>query len=115
MTTPRVTRAAQLAAQLRDAGLAATHDPAEVLGLVPCVLFPPPELAFDVGDGATVTWRPLLIAGSAVELDAWTQLDALLVELADRLPVETARTTRWAPGPGADGHPAYVLTFTESL
>lgn len=111
--SPRVARAAQLAAQLRGAGIPSTHDAAAVAGLAPCVLIGPPRLAFDVGDSATASWRPLAIAATTVQLDAWEQLDALVDAVAALLPVEAAEPSSWAPNPGADPVPAYALTLTD--
>lgn len=117
MGTPRVDRAAQLAAQLRGAGIEATHDPAAAVNLAPCVLVGPPRLTFDLLDGgASEAWRLVAIAATTVQLDAWTQLDELIDQLADPaadLAIETAEPTSWAPNPGADPVPAYVLTLTD--
>lgn len=113
MASPRVARAEQLAAQLRGAGIDATHDPAAAASLRPCVLVPPPRLTFDVSDEATAAWRLVAIAGTPVQLDAWVQLDELVEAVAELLCVETADPTSWAATPGDDPLPAYVITLTE--
>lgn len=113
MSSPRVARAAELAAQLRSAGIEATHDAAAVAGLAPCVLVGPPRLVFDVGDSATASWRLLAIAATPSQMDAWTQLDGLVDAVAGLLPVESADPTSWAVAPGADALPAYALTLTD--
>lgn len=113
MSTPRVDQAAQLAAQLRGLDIAATHDAAAVAGLAPCVLVGPPRLIFDVGDTATASWRLVAVASTAVQLDAWAQLDELVDLVAAVLCIETAEPASWAANPGADPVPAYVLTLTD--
>lgn len=110
----RVDRAAQLAAQLRSAGIPATHDAAAVTAMAPCVLVGPPRLTFDLLDGgATEAWRLVAVAATAVQLDAWVQLDDLVDQVAAELAVEAADPASWAPNPGADPTPAYVITLTD--
>lgn len=114
MASPRVARAGQLAAQLTGAGVPATHDPRLLHGRLPAVLVQPPRLAFTGYGGPEATWRLLIVANTAHELDAWTQIDDLAEAVADLLPVETGEPASYSTGPGADPLPAYVLTFTDS-
>lgn len=114
MPTPRVARARQLAAQLTGAGVAATADASELHANLPAVLIGPPRLAFDVGAGATATWRLLAVASTPVEVDAWDQLDALVSDLERLLPVEVAEPAAYAP-PDHTALPAYALTYIETV
>lgn len=111
MPGPRVTRGGALAAQLVAAGVPAGTDPQKLP--TPGVLVPPPRLAFDVGVGATATWRLLAVAATPDAVTAWTQLDSLVSTVADLLPIELAEPVSFAPDPGSDPLPAYALTFTE--
>lgn len=113
MPAPRVARAGQLAAELSGAGLAATDDPQKLSGRLPGVLVGPPRLAFDVGIGATATWRLLAVASTPDALRAWEQLDPIVGVVAGLLPIETAEPVSFAATPGEDPLPAYALTFTE--
>jgi hypothetical protein len=113
MAGPRVTRGGQLAAELTAAGVPATHDVQRLAAMLPAVLVGPPRLAFDVGDGATATWRLLAVASTPDALRAWEQLDALLGPVSELLPIETAEPVSFAPDPSSDPLPAYALTFTE--
>lgn len=115
MPTPRRDRAVELADQLQTTGVAATADVRQLAGRLPAVLVPPPRLAFDVGAGATATWRLLVVAGTADEWTAWAQLDALLAAVEQLLPVELAEPVQFAPGQGSDPLPAYALTYTETV
>ena len=96
--------------------LAAVCDVTDATGNLPCVLVPPPRLAFDLGDGATATWRLVALAadgtGSAI---AWQQLDELVDAVAGLLPIELAEPTSYQLPNGADAVPAYVLTFSEAI
>lgn len=112
----RVARAVELVAQLKAAGVKATHDPGDVAGMGAGVLVAPPELVFDLPEGATATWSLYALAGStAAGLQTWQLLDDLVEQVAEQLPLATARPTSWAPAAGVDPMPAYVITYTESV
>lgn len=113
MSGPTITRAVQLAAQLRGAGIAATHDATAIGALAPAVLVGPPRLAFDTASGSTAVWRLLAVAGSADPLTAWDQVDQLVHQVAELLPVETAEPTAFAASASDDPLPAYALTLTD--
>jgi hypothetical protein len=113
----RLERAEQLVDQLLGAGIPATLDPSEVAGKGACVLLTPPALAFDLNTGATCTWRLAVIDGgrTTAGLDTWRRLDALVDQVADLLPVTTGEPAQYAPTPGVDPSPAYLLTLTEGV
>lgn len=115
MPTPRITRARQLAVQLTDAGIPATHDVREVAASGPVVLIGPPPLSFETHAGAVAAWRLLVIAGTPDQHTAWEQLDELLDLLAAELTCETAVPASWAPAPGEPPRPAYAVTYTETV
>lgn len=116
MAAPRVARADELAAQLVGAGIPATTDPAKLAGRLPGLLIGPPRLAFDgLDNGATATWRLLLVASTPNAYAAWAQLDGLLDLLGELLPVETAEPASFATDPSADPLPAYALTYVEGV
>lgn len=115
MPTPRVARAVELAAQLDGAGIPATADPTQLAGKLPGVLVTPPAVVFDLQDGATCTWRLVVVAATPNAYNAWKQLDELLELLAELLPVEGATPASYATDPAADPLPAYALTFTEGV
>lgn len=112
----RLERAAQLVELLRAADIKATLDPADVGGLAPCVLVAPPALAFTLNTGAVCTWRLVVIDQiGAATLSSWRRLDALVDQVADLLPVSAGEVASYAPTPGADLAPAYLLTLTEGV
>lgn len=115
MPSPRVARAGQLAAQLTGAGVPATHDPRDLTGRLPGVLVLPPRLAFTGYSGPVATWRLLIVASTANELDAWTQIDTLAEQVADLLPVETGEPASYASTAVTEPLPAYALTFEETV
>lgn len=113
MSTPTIDRAQRLVDQLVALDVRATTDAAAVMTNLPCVLVGPPSLV--LRQRMTATWRLLVIASTPNPLDAWGQLDALVTELFEALPVETAEPTSWALAAGTDPLPAYVLTMTDTL
>lgn len=112
----RLERAEQLVDQLVAAGIPATLDPATA-GQHACVLVGPPALAFDLNTGATCTWRLVVVDGgrTTAGLDSWTRLDDLVDQVADLLPVTAGEPASYAPTPGTDPSPAYLLTLTEGV
>lgn len=110
---PRVTRGRELAAQLTAAGIKATADPRKVAAGAPIVLVSPPRLQFTGTPAPLATWRLLVVAGSTDEHVAWTQLDTLLAQLEQALPLETADPTFFG---GQDSpRPAYAATYNETV
>lgn len=117
MPSPRVARGAQIAAELRAAGVNATHDPQQLAGQLPAVLVQAPRLDY-VGAamaGPTASWRLLLVASTPNALDAWTQLDELLEAVEAAIPVELAEPTAYPPDPASPPLPAFALTYTETV
>src|SRR4051794_9928187 len=108
-------RGKQLVDQLRAVNISAVVDVGNALANLPCVLVVPPRLAFDIGDGATATWRLMAIAKDGTgSTTAWQQLDDLVDAVSELLPIELAEPTSYVLGQGIDPLPAYALTFTES-
>ena len=109
----RVERAEALVADLVDAGIPATIDPAAVAGLAPCVLVTPPRLQLQ---GARfTTWRLTAIAATTTPgLEAWRQLDQLLDQLDAELPLTAAEPASFTLSAGADPAPAYLVTYEEA-
>lgn len=117
MPIPRVLRGQALAAELLAAGCRATTDVNAVTALAPCVLVSPPRLNFAEGGyaGPLATWRLLVVAGTADETRAWSQLDDLLEQLADLLPLDTADPASFVLPGASDTRPAYAATYTETV
>ena len=117
MSAPRVVRAGELVAQLRLAGLPAVDDPAKVHGhSTPVVLIVPPRLRFDLPVGASATWQLFVVdCTTTAGLAAWSRLDDLVDQLAAVLPLTSADPASYAPTPGADPSPAYLVTFEEAV
>lgn len=112
----RTARALELVEQLVAAGIAATADPLEVAGKGACVLVAPPALTFDLPEGASADWPLYAIAGqTAAGWSTWQQLDDLVDQVAELLPLTSARPASWAPAAGVDPTPAYLITYTESV
>lgn len=111
--TPRVDRAGELVTMLLAATVPATLNPAGLLALAPAVLIGPPVLTLGTYAGPMLTWRLLAVAGGgALGATAWAQLDELVDQLWDLLPIERAEPTSFQH-PNGDAVPAYALTFTE--
>lgn len=108
-------RGRQLAAECSAAGLPATADPAEAMGLAPCLLVGPPIQEARHYGGRVVTWRLLLLAGTAEQAQAWDQLDDMLDQLTVVLPWERAEPTAYVMPNGTDATPAYSVTYTETV
>lgn len=109
-------RGQQLAAQLRGDGISAVTDVGKALANLPCILVVPPRLEFDVGDGATATWKLMAIAADGTgSSTAWQQLDDLVAAATELLPIELAEPTSYQLGQGIDPLPAYALTYIETI
>lgn len=107
--------AAVLLTELVEAGVPAVMDPRDVAAGTPCVLIGPPRWDdWTATNEVTFVWRLLVIAGTeAPNLDAWTELDALVEAVAEVLSVELAEPAQYQPPSGAP-RPAYALTVTGS-
>lgn len=113
--TPRVELAKELAAQLVEAGVTATHDPRKAENSRPCALLTPPTLDYANGtyDGPAITWRLALLSSHAAgTVEAWAQLDGLLDQVDQVLNIERAEAASYALAEGAGPIPAYLATFT---
>ena len=112
----RTARAAELVELLRDAGVNATRDPRDAIGLAPCVLLPPPRLVFDLPGAATTTWTLVALTLGPGGTAAFDALDDLVDAVAGVLPIETGDAVSYTlPGTDAGAVPAYLLTYTEGL
>lgn len=79
------------------------------------VAIQPPDLAFPTWTTTEVGWEAYVIAGQfADQRKAWEAIDAIITELAEPLALESAKPASYAH-PSMPEHPAYVLTFTETL
>lgn len=120
MNTPE--RADELAAEIGLALPANVHTTADPLTIPaaladgrPVVAIQPPDLAFPTWTTTEVGWEVYVIAGQyADQRRAWEAIDAIIRELAEPLALDTAKPASYAH-PSMPEHPAYVLTFTETL
>lgn len=108
-------RGRQIAAELWAAGVPATADPANALGLLPCVLVTPPSMESRHYGGRVVTWRLLLLADSADPAQAWEELDGLLDAFSEHAPWERAEPATYVLPNGQDSTAAYAVTYTETI
>jgi len=108
-------RGLELAAELDAAGVAATADPAQAVGLAPCVLVGPPSQEARHYGGRVVSWRLIVLSSTADPAQAWDQLDDLLDALAAVIPWERADPTAYTLATGTEAVPAYAVTYTETV
>lgn len=108
-------RARQLAQELTAGGVPATADPAEALGMAPCVLVGPPVQEARHYGGRLAFWRLVVLANTADQTQAWDQLDDLLDALAGALPWERAEPSTYLLPNGTEPFPAYVVTYSETV
>lgn len=115
MATPRYDRAASLVQLLAASGITATRSVPDALAKLPCVLIPPPNIGPGTYGSATTTWRLVALAADPLGgEDAWQQLDGLLDQVLDVLPVDRAEPTAYALPGDQPPLPAYAITYTES-
>lgn len=111
--TTRIELADAIAVFLTSRQINAVVDVRNVAANTPCVLIPPPAVAFAAAPpGGEPTWRLLLIAadGSGSRA-AWEQLDRLLDAVDSALPIERADPTTFVNPGGGDPLPAYAVTL----
>lgn len=108
-------RGQALVEALSAAGVAATTEPGAAIGLLPCVLVPPPVREVRHYGGHVVTWRLVVLADLPDATRSWEQLDDLVDRVADLLPIERAEPTSYVLPSGTDPVPAYAVTFTETV
>lgn len=109
-----LTRAHQLRDQLVADGVRAVTSARSVVP--PCVLITPPLRTYDMACGYTATWQLYAIAPGGGDEGSWQALDALVDDVAELLPIETANATAWrSAADAAESMPAYLLTFTETV
>lgn len=100
-------RAEQIAALLDAGGVPATVDPAEAAAMRPCVLVTPPSIDYSA---LTNTWRLAALAGTSTgNRQALDQLDQLVQQVIELLPVEAADPAQYALTPEVGAVPAYLL------
>jgi hypothetical protein len=101
---------AELVEQLTGAGIAATDDPARAETSRPCVLVTPPTVDYRA---CSSSWRLVALSSHpAGTLAAVEQLDQLVTEVAELLPLDTAEPASYSLTPATDPLPAYVLRLT---
>lgn len=106
-------RAGELVGQLAGAGIKATADVDAATADRPCLLVPPPRVDYHA---QAITWRlALLSSHDAGTSAAWDELDGLLGEVAEVLPLDLAEPGSYALPTGGGSVPAYLLTLTSSL
>lgn len=109
-------RALELVALLEAGGVSAVDDVADALGKAPCVLVTPPRLELDGYAHWSATWSLVALASHDVgSAAAWLELDELVVEVAELLPVERATPSAYVLDPNAPSRPAYLLELSESI
>ena len=106
-------RAAEIAAELRAAGVNATDDPRSATP--PCVLVPPPDLEFDVTCGATARWNLQVLAPGPGNADTHKALAAMVAQVADLYPAERATFGSYVLSPENPAFPAYRIELTEGI
>lgn len=116
MTTPRYTRAVELAAELDGAGCHATADVRDV-GTTPVVLVGPPSIDWTLGTyaGGQFTWTLTVLAGTTSHFEGWLEVDELLAALEGTgIVIQNARPAFWAAAADQEPRPAYVVTYEET-
>lgn len=111
-----LTAAGGILGVLQDAGIRATLDIREVLGLAPCVLIPPPAWDDWAGDGSPLyTWRLIAVSGLGMgNLDAWAELDELVTQVAEVLSISRCDPIAYTLPTGGSALPAYAITYQGS-
>ena len=84
----------------------------------PAVVVQPPRVEYTAtmaGSVTDATWEVFVIAGPVADrLAAWRRIDAIIDALKDPMDVDAAEPATFAH-PGMPDHPAYVLSFTETI
>lgn len=106
-------RALELANELGSAGITATIDPRSATP--PCVLIVPPDRTYDVGCGYTARWSLWVLVPGTGNADAHKALDALVDDVADVLPIQTATLQSYVLSADAPAVPAYRLDYDEGV
>jgi len=107
-----IDRCKTLAAELVAHNIRAAVDPRNLNP--PCVLFTPPtQIVMDVMCGGAAEMSAMLIVPGPGTGDAWQQLENLMPEVLEVLPVE--RVTAVQYGAGDTPLPAYELAWTETV
>lgn len=115
MGRPRYDRAVTLVALLKASNIKATVSVPEALASLPCVLVPPPTIGPGTYGGGTKTWRLVAIAADPLgDVASWQQIDELLDQVEDVLPIERAEPIAYQLPTGGDPLPAYAITYIES-
>jgi hypothetical protein len=118
--TTMLERAEQIVAQLQAAGVRATIEPTQAVGLLPCVLVNiPAERSNDLNCGASVTWALDCLAPvpNGWDRTAWLLMEELITAVEATFAVERSRSQPFQR-PGAAGlltYPSYEMTFMEAL
>lgn len=110
-------RAAELADELTEAEIAATHVVHALAGQLPAVLVGPPTIDWSQGTvgGVEVTWSLTAIASTLDPDQAWEELQELIEAVTTVLDIEKATPAGYALTAGVDPFPAYALTYSEIL
>lgn len=105
-------RAQEICAVLIAANVRATTDPAVLAP--PCFLVMPPNLEWDTGCGATLTWQVVALAPAAQTADrtSWELLDELLDVAYQTLDVRSATLQSYVVN--GRTYPAYVVQWNEA-
>lgn len=106
-------RSLEIVAALELAGVRATADPRSATP--PCVLVTPPDRQFDLACGYTARWNLYALAPGTANADAHKVLDALVDEVAQVLPLESADPASYVISPDAPALAAYRCQFTEGI
>jgi hypothetical protein len=114
-----LTRAEEIVSKLEAAGVRATIEPTQAMGLMPCVLVNiPAERVNDLNCGATVRWALdcLVPVPNGWDRTAWLLMEQLIAAVEATFPVERSRSQPFQR-PGAAGlqsFPSYEMTFMEA-
>jgi hypothetical protein len=106
-------RSLELVAALEAAGVHATADPRSATP--PVVLVTPPDRVFDITCGYTARWNLYALAPGSGNADAHKLLDAMVDDLAELLPLETADPASYVLTPDQPPFAAYRCQFTEGI
>jgi hypothetical protein len=91
-------------------------DVADAIGNLPCVLVPPPRVLWRrLGGSSDVEWRFVILSSGPPTFSSWAELDDLLDQVAEEVPLETADPGVYPLVAGGDPIACYVATFTDTL